>query len=76
MNTHSSAEIAEVIKPQFDDTDVKTIEIIVERYKTQDTWKKDTVFGKEAFELLEDILIEAGELEKYVPYEDLVMIAK
>ena len=72
VNTHSSAEIAEIIKPQFDDTDVKTIELIVERYKSQDTWKNDAVFEKESFELLEDILIEAGELKEYVPYDDLV----
>ena len=76
VNTHSAAEIAEVIKPQFDDTDEKTIEIIVERYKDQDTWKENTVFEKESFELLEDILIEAGELKEYVPYEDLVEIVK
>lgn len=34
--------------------------------------EKDTVFSRESFELLEDILIEAGELKEKVPYEDLV----
>ena len=74
--THTSEEIAEVIAPQFADTDVATIAIIVERYKAQDTWKTDSTFEKEAFDLLQDILIEAGELEKKVPYEDLVMKPK
>ena len=46
--------------------------VIVGRYKDQDTWKDDTVFEKESFELLQDILLDAGELEKRVPYEDLV----
>lgn len=72
VNSHSSAEIAKVIAPQFEDTDIDTITTIVERYKSQDTWKKDTVFSRESFELLEDILIEAGELKEKVPYEDLV----
>ena len=72
VNTHSAAEIAETIKPQFQETDTEKIKIIVERYKEQDTWKGNTVFEKESFELLENILEEAGELDTRVPYEDLV----
>ena len=67
-----AAEIAETIKPQFQETDTEKIKIIVERYKEQDTWKGNTVFEKESFELLENILEEAGELDTRVPYEDLV----
>ena len=44
----------------------------MDRYKEQDTWKENTVFEKESFELLENILEEAGELDTRVPYEDLV----
>ena len=44
----------------------------MERYKEQDTWKGNTIFEKESFELLENILEEAGELDTRVPYEDLV----
>ncbi len=71
--SHSSEDIAEIIAPQFDDIDVDKIAIIIERYKSQDTWKTDPTFEKEAFELLKDILKEAGELDVDVPYEDLVM---
>lgn len=39
VNTHSSAEIAAIIAPQFKETDIATITAIVERYKSQDTWK-------------------------------------
>ena len=73
VNTHSSEEIAKVIKPQFAETDETKIAAIVERYKAQDTWKNDTVFEKESFDLLQNILEEAGELETRVPYEDLVI---
>ena len=72
VNTHSAAEIAETISPQFKETDTEKIAIIVDRYKEQDTWKENTVFEKESFELLENILEEAGELDTRVPYEDLV----
>ena len=72
VNSHSAEEIAKTIQPQFKETDLKKITLIVDRYKQQDTWKKDTVFEKESFELLQNILEEAGELEKRVPYEDLV----
>ncbi len=72
VNSHSSEEIAKVIQPQFKETDVATIAAIIERYKAQDTWKKDTVFEKESFELLENILEEAGQLKERVPYETLV----
>jgi NitT/TauT family transport system substrate-binding protein len=72
VNTHTPKEIAKVIQPQFAETDIEKLETIVARYYEQDTWKTDTVFEKESFELLEDILIEAGELENKVSYEDLV----
>lgn len=72
VNTHSSDEIAKVIQPQFKETDVKTIAAIVDRYKSQDSWKKDTVFEKDSFELLENILEEAGQIKARVPYEELV----
>ena len=72
VNTHSAEEIAETISPQFKETDTEKIAIIVDRYKEQDTWKENTVFEKKSFELLENILEEAGELDTRVPYEDLV----
>lgn len=72
VNTHSAEEIAETIRPQFKETDPEKIAIIVDRYKAQDTWKENTIFEKESFELLENILEEAGELDTRVPYEDLV----
>ena len=72
VNSHTADEIAAVIAPQFAETDVKTIATIVGRYLEQDTWKGDTIFTQESFDLLQDILIGAGELKEKVPYEDLV----
>lgn len=72
VNSHSAEEIAKTIQPQFKETPVDKLAVIVGRYKDQDTWKDNTVFEKESFELLENILEEAGELSARVPYEDLV----
>ena len=72
VQTHTPAEIAEVILPQFAETDIKTITTIVTRYYEQDTWKENLVFEEESFHLLQDILDSAGELSKRVPYKDLV----
>lgn len=75
VNTHTPEEIAAVIAPQFKETDLATITTIVTRYYNQDTWKENLIFEKESFELLQDILEDAGELEARVPYEDLVNTA-
>lgn len=72
VNTHTPEEIAKVIQPQFTETDLDRLTAIVKRYYEQDTWKENLIFEKDAFTLLEDILMEAGELEHYVPYESLV----
>ena len=72
VRSHSAAEIAEIIQPQFEETELDTITTIVERYAAQDTWKDNLIFEESSFTLLQNILEEAGELEKRAPYEDLV----
>ena len=72
VQTHSPEEIAEVIEPQFPETDLETITTIVTRYYDQDTWKSNLIFEESSFDLLQDILESAGELAMRAPYEDLV----
>lgn len=72
VQSHTPEEIAEVIAPQFAETDLDTITAIVKRYHEQDTWKENLVFEKDSFELLQDILESAGELSARVDYRDLV----
>jgi NitT/TauT family transport system substrate-binding protein len=73
VNSHTPQEIAETIAPQFTETDIETITAIVDRYAKQETWKENLIFEQESFELLQDILEDAGELEHRVSYEDLVI---
>ena len=72
VDSHSSAEIAEVILPQFSESDVETLTTIIERYKQQDTWKTDPTFSEKDFTLIQDIMEHGGELSQRVPFHDLV----
>lgn len=72
VQSHTPEEIAQVIAPQFAETDLADITTIVTRYYEQDTWKDNLIFEEKSFELLQDILAEAEELENRVPYEALV----
>lgn len=72
VNSHSAEEIAEVIHPQFSETPIENVVKIVERYQKQDTWKQNLIFEEDSFNLLQNILEEAGELPARVPYQDLV----
>lgn len=72
VNSHDPEEIAKAIAPQFAETDLSTLTAIVTRYHEQDTWKTDLIFTADSFDLLLDILREAGELTDSPPYEELV----
>ena len=73
VGSHTPDEIASTIQNQFAETDLSTMTAIVKRYQDQDTWKEDLIFQEDAFVLLQEILIEAKELETLLPYEDLVV---
>jgi len=72
VSTHTPEEIAKVIQPQFEETDLETLTTIITRYYEQDTWKDNLIFEEDAFTLLQNILEQAGELPERVPYENLV----
>ncbi len=70
--THTPEEIADVIQPQFAETEKEKLVMIVTRYYNQDTWKDNLVFEEHSLTLLQDILDDAGELTKRVSYADVV----
>ena len=69
---HTSEEIAEVIQSYFPENDVETLAGIIERYKSQDTWRATPVYSEEDFELFEDIMEEGGELTRRVAFDELI----
>ncbi len=64
--------IAKTIVEYFPDMTINELATMIKRYKDNDAWMKDTYFTEESFDHLQDIMIEAGQLEKKVPYDDLV----
>ncbi|QNO13662.1 ABC transporter substrate-binding protein [Alkalicella caledoniensis] len=72
VQNHSAQEVAEVIKPSFEEDDFDLIVKAVERYKAQDTFSQDPILRPEALDRLQDVIILAGELDQKVPYESVV----
>ncbi len=70
--SHTPAEVAEVIAPQFPDSDEELLKTVVENYQSIGAWMADPVLTPDAFTMLQDILDDAGELTARVPHEDLV----
>ena len=70
---HTSAEIAEVIHPQFSETDLETLTTIIERYRSQDTWIDHPLMEEASLDLIQDILQLSGTLEDRISYEDAVV---
>lgn len=72
VNEHTSEEIAKVILEQFPDTDLEMLTSSIERYKSIDTWKTEPAMTKESYDRLQDIMEEAGELDKRAPFDKIV----
>jgi NitT/TauT family transport system substrate-binding protein len=72
VNSHKPEEIAKTIQPQFKETDLDTLTKIVKRYYDQQTWKENTVFQEDSFNLLQDILEDGGVISTRAPYDKVV----
>ncbi|MDE3839985.1 hypothetical protein C0966_11500 [Bacillus methanolicus] len=72
VESHSAKEIAEVIKPHFEDTDLSIIETVVDRYKSQGSYATDPILDEEEWNNLQNIMEEAGELPKRIEHKTLV----
>jgi NitT/TauT family transport system substrate-binding protein len=64
--------VAQSIAPYFEDTELDIITSVVERYRSQESFDKNPVLSEAEWNLLQDIIEEAGELEKRVDYSVLV----
>ena len=69
---HTAREIAELIKGFFPDSDIDMLESSIQRYKDIDAWNKTPVLTEESFNKLQEVMEEAGELERKADYSDVV----
>ncbi|TMU86063.1 ABC transporter substrate-binding protein [Bacillus sp. BHET2] len=72
VEKNSARDIAKVIEPYFEDTDLELIETVVERYKSQGSFATDPILDEEEWNNLQDIMDEAGELPQQVDHKTLV----
>ncbi|USK69587.1 ABC transporter substrate-binding protein [Peribacillus asahii] len=67
-----SREIAELIAPYFEDTDLDIMTTVIDRYKEQGSFATDPILDEEEWNNLQNIMDEAGELPARMEYEELV----
>lgn len=69
---NSAEDVAKVIQPYFEDTDVALIATVVERYRAQESYAKDPILDEGEWNNLQDVMEQAGELPQRMEYEKLV----
>ena len=72
VKEHTAREIAESIQNFFPDTDIDMLENSIQRYKDIDAWNDTPILEEEAFERLQTVMQEAGELNQKAPYNVIV----
>ena len=70
--SHSAEEIANLIKDFFPNTDTEMLKNSIQRYKDIDAWSDTPVLTEDAFNRLQEVIKEAGELEKNADYTKVV----
>ena len=68
----SDKELAEAIVEFFPDTSVETLMLVAKSYRNIDAWMDTPVMKQEAFDRLQDIIIQAGVLTEKVDFASVV----
>ena len=72
VKQHSAKEIAEVIQDFFPDTDLDMLTKSIQSYMNIDAWNDTPILKEEAFNRLQTVMKEAGELDKEAPYNKVI----
>lgn len=72
VSENNAENIANHIIDYFPDTSINDLITIVNEYKQGDAWKQNITINEQEWNHIQDIIIEAGELDSYAPYEDLI----
>lgn len=71
VHSHSDKSVAKIIMNQFPDSSLEELEDAIKRYRHNEVWPTTTYFSEESFDHLQDIMMDYGELDKKVSYQDL-----
>lgn len=72
VEENSPQEIAKVLQPYFEDTELDMLASSIERYKDQGSFATSPILDEDEWNNLQDIMDEAGELSGEAPYDELV----
>lgn len=72
IDNNTEKVVAEAIIKQFPSTTIDSIETSLISYKNINSWKKDFIATEESFTRLQNIMINAGELQNKVDFSKLV----
>ena len=73
IHSHTAEEVAQKIIDYFPDVSMNDLIKIVQRYMDIDAWFDSTYITKEDFKHIQEIVKNAGELDKEAPYNKLVL---
>ena len=71
-DTHSPAEIAALIAPDFKDVPVATIEAVIAEYKKVKIWATDPLLRPEGMDRMMALMVDGGILKQRFPYTQIV----
>lgn len=72
VDSHSAKDIAKIVVDYFPDTSLADMEVIVNRYKEGEAWKKNITINEEEWNHIQEIIEASGELDKKVSYDKLI----
>ena len=70
--THDAKDIAKVVIDYFPNTSLNDMEVIVNRYKSGEAWKKNIKITENEWLHIQEIIEASGELKTRVPYDKLI----
>ena len=72
VDKHDAETIANHIVDYFPDTSLNDLVTIIDRYKKGEAWRENITINEEEWKHIQEIIIEAKELDSYVPYQNLI----
>ena len=69
---NDAQSVAAIVTPFFPEVDTRLTSAAIARYKDQDTWAKDPLFREDGFDMLQEVLLQAGLIKSRQAYARIV----
>lgn len=73
LDEHDATDVAKLLTKYFDGTDEASIKTSLESYKNIDAWVKNMAMEETAYDRLLDVIEEAGELSRRIPFHQAIL---